>query len=133
LCGFWGEALVTLAAWPNHWWMAVVAAGVVILTAAYILWTIQRVYLGPEYRGPSAERLTPLERREFAILAPLVALSIALGVCPQLLFRYVTPTIDRQIKALVAAPHPAEMASGARGLAPDGPLPAVAPANTIAP
>ena len=31
-----------------------VAAGVVILTAGYILWTIQRVYLGPEYKARTA-------------------------------------------------------------------------------
>ena len=44
--------------------LAVVAASVVILTAGYILWTIQRVYLGPEYKGPHAEALTPMTRRE---------------------------------------------------------------------
>ncbi len=35
--------------------LAVVAASVVILTAGYILWTIQRVYLGPEYKGPHGD------------------------------------------------------------------------------
>ena len=38
------------------------AASVVILTAGYILWTIQRVYLGPEYKGPHGEALTPMSR-----------------------------------------------------------------------
>ena len=44
----------------------------VILTAGYILWTIQRVYLGPEYKGPHGEALSPMTRREIAIAAPLV-------------------------------------------------------------
>ncbi len=62
--------------------LAVVAASVVILTAGYILWTIQRVYLGPEYKGPHAEALTPMTRREVAIAAPLLALAILFGVYP---------------------------------------------------
>ena len=59
LCGFIGEVFVVLGAWSYSAALAVVAASVVILTAGYILWTIQRVYLGPEYKGPHAEALTP--------------------------------------------------------------------------
>ena len=58
------------------------AASVVILTAGYILWTIQRVYLGPEYKGPHADALRPMSRREVAIAAPLLALAILFGVYP---------------------------------------------------
>ena len=54
LCGFIGEFFVVLGAWSYSKALAVVAASVVILTAGYILWTIQRVYLGPEYKGPHA-------------------------------------------------------------------------------
>ncbi len=48
---------------PSRVWnystvLAVISASVVIITAAYILWTIQRVYLGPEYKGPHAEDFT---------------------------------------------------------------------------
>jgi NADH-quinone oxidoreductase subunit M len=52
LCGFWGEMFVVLSAWSYNMVLAVIAAAVVILTAGYILWTVQRVYLGPEYKGP---------------------------------------------------------------------------------
>ena len=52
LCGFIGEVFVVLSAWNFSKALAVIAASVVILTAGYILWTIQRVYLGPEYKGP---------------------------------------------------------------------------------
>ncbi len=47
LCGFIGEVLVTLSAWNYSKALAIISAGTVILTAAYILWTLQRVYLGP--------------------------------------------------------------------------------------
>ena len=51
LCGFIGEVLVVLSAWNYSTALAVVAASVVILTAGYILWTIQRVYLGPSTKA----------------------------------------------------------------------------------
>ena len=62
LCGFVGEFLVVLASWNYSMVLAVVAASVVILTAGYILWTIQRVYLGPEYKGPHGEALSPMNQ-----------------------------------------------------------------------
>ena len=66
--------------------LAVISAAVVILTAGYILWAIQRVYLGAEYKGPHPEALTPMTFRELAIAAPLLALAILFGVYPQALF-----------------------------------------------
>ena len=59
LCGFIGEVFVVLSVWNFDKILAVIAASVVILTASYILWAIQRVYLGPEYRGPHPEALQP--------------------------------------------------------------------------
>jgi NADH:ubiquinone oxidoreductase subunit 4 (subunit M) len=61
LCGFIGEVMVVLSAWkfaPNgQQWVgitfSVLAAVTVVLTAAYILWTIQRVFMGtnPVYKN----------------------------------------------------------------------------------
>ena len=79
LCGFIGEVLVVLSVWNFSMVLAVIAAAVVILTAGYILWTIQRVYLGPEYKGPHAEALRPMTSREIAIAAPLVVMAVVLG------------------------------------------------------
>ncbi|MCX7405406.1 MAG: NADH-quinone oxidoreductase subunit M [Planctomycetia bacterium] len=100
LCGFIGEVLVTLASWNYSRGLAVISAFTVILTAAYILWAIQRVYLGAEYKGPHGEALTPITPRELSIAVPLVCLAILFGVAPQILFRYVTPTVNRQVETL---------------------------------
>jgi len=100
LCGFIGEVLVTLSAWNYSKILAVISAFTVILTAGYILWAIQRVYLGAEYKGPHGDHLTPITRRELAIATPLVFLAILFGVAPQLLFNYVTPTVNRQVETL---------------------------------
>ena len=93
LCGFIGEVLVVLAVWKFSVVLAVISAAVVILTAGYILWTIQRVYLGPEYKGPHAEALRPMTLREIAIAAPLVVMAVVLGVFPATLLNYTDATI----------------------------------------
>ena len=102
LCGFIGEVFVTLSVWNFSHTLAVISASVVILTAAYILWTLQRVYLGPEYRGPHGDHLHPMTARELAIAAPLLALAIVFGVYPQAIFRYMTPSVDRTVDQLTA-------------------------------
>jgi NADH-quinone oxidoreductase subunit M len=100
LCGFIGEVFVTLSVWNFNHALAVVSASVVIITAAYILWTLQRVYLGPEYKGPHPEALTPMTPREILIAAPLLALAIVFGVYPQAIFNYLTPTVDQTVNEL---------------------------------
>jgi len=100
LCGFIGEFFVTLSVWSFNQGLAVISASVVILTAGYILWTLQRVYLGPEYKGPHGEDITPATPRELAIAAPLVVFAILLGVYPNAVFRYMTPSVDKTVNEL---------------------------------
>jgi NADH-quinone oxidoreductase subunit M len=88
--------------------LAVISAAVVVLTAAYILWTLQRVYLGAEYRGPHEEALTPSTPRENAIAGVLFVFAILFGVFPHSLpfqmgpslLAYMEPTIERQTDEL---------------------------------
>lgn len=100
LCGFIGEVFVVLSVWKLSGAMAVIAAFVVILTAAYILWAIQRVYLGPEYRGPHEDELSEITPREFLIALPLCVLAVVLGIFPSIMFRYMDSTVDQQIADL---------------------------------
>jgi NADH-quinone oxidoreductase subunit M len=101
LCGFIGEVLVVLSVWSYSWLLAVVAAAVVILTAAYILWAVQRVYLGPEYVGPNAKSLSPSTARENAIAGVLFVFALLLGIFPHtFLLGYMDRTIDDQVNGL---------------------------------
>jgi NADH-quinone oxidoreductase subunit M len=100
LCGFIGEVLVTLSVWNFSHVLAILSAATVILTAGYILWTIQRVYLGAEYKGPHGDHLYPIKPREIAIAVPLLTLAILFGVYPKALLNYMTPTIDHQAQTL---------------------------------
>jgi len=52
----------------------------IIFTAAYILWTIQRVFLGE--LGDEHKSLTDLTGREMLMFIPLLLIVIFLGVYP---------------------------------------------------
>ena len=100
LCGFLSEALVIMATFNFDKPLAVLAAAAVILTAGYILWTLQRVFLGrnEQYKG-----LPDLSIREMVIAAPLVILTIALGVAPGLVLKWMSPSVDDVVDRIVRA------------------------------
>jgi NADH-quinone oxidoreductase subunit M len=113
LCGFIGEVMVLLGAfqaakpdsilmqatggraYPWIMTLAIISCFGVILTAGYMLWTIQRVFFGPEkpeYRG-----FPEVDGREVAVLTPLTVMAILLGILPTLFFFVFT---DTTVKAL---------------------------------
>ena len=47
LSGFVSEVLVLLGAWPKYHALTIIAALGIVITAGYMLWMMQRVYLGP--------------------------------------------------------------------------------------
>ncbi len=102
LCGFIGEVLVVLSVWKFNIALAVISAAVVILTAGYILWAIQRVYLGAEYKGPHGEALTPITMRELFVAIPLMVLAVVFGIYPESVLHYMQPSVDHQIEQLAA-------------------------------
>jgi NADH-quinone oxidoreductase subunit M len=107
LCGFVGEFMVVLATWnfsipgmPNIGKVfAVLAALTVVITAAYILWTLQRVYLGV---NPAYKDYKDITTRELVCIVPLVILAVALGVLPMLLLNWMEPHVTGLIDSLVA-------------------------------
>lgn len=100
LCGFIGEVFVVLSVWNYSKVLAIVAASGVILTAGYILWAIQRVYLGAEYKGPHPEAITPMNGREQAIGWALIVPAIALGIYPNFVFNYTNESMEKIVESL---------------------------------
>ncbi|HUE30018.1 MAG TPA: NADH-quinone oxidoreductase subunit M, partial [Verrucomicrobiae bacterium] len=92
LSAFISEVLVLLGAWQTYPLLTVVGASAVILTAGYLLWTLQRMFLGK----PNEKYLTlpEINFRELFTLVPLGAIVVFLGVYP-------TPILDLQSPALV--------------------------------
>jgi len=80
--GFVGEFMVILAAVKANFWLGFLAATIMILGAAYTLWMYKRVWFG-EVANPRVGTLVDVSRREFWLLATLVAAVLALGVYPK--------------------------------------------------
>jgi NADH-quinone oxidoreductase subunit M len=95
--GFVGEFLVLMGIFQVNTWVAVVATSGVILSAAYGLWLYRRVALGALLREALAG-ITDMSRRERAIFAPLIIMTLILGVYPAA----VTDMIGPSVAALVA-------------------------------
>ncbi len=100
LCGFIGEVFVVISSWSFSPLLAIIAASGVILTAGYILWAMQRVYLGAEYKGPHSEDITPINGRETAVAATLLAFAIFFGIFPNYLFRMMSVSTTELVQSL---------------------------------
>jgi NADH-quinone oxidoreductase subunit M len=80
LSAFISEVLVLLGAWQAAPGLTVVAATAVVLTAGYMLWTMQRMYFGKV--NEKYVDLPEINARELFTLIPLGAIVIILGVYP---------------------------------------------------
>jgi NADH-quinone oxidoreductase subunit M len=106
--GFVGEFLTLMGIFQVNTWVAAVATSGVILSAAYALWLYRRVVFGDLIKE-ALKSITDMDRREKAIFAPLIAMTLILGVYPSL----VTDIIGPSVAALVTDYHAALPADGA--------------------
>src|SRR5260370_40466886 len=86
LDGFGGEVVIMLGSWTwravQHAWIVRMLAGTgVIWAAVYMLWMLQRVVFGTKTSEANA-KLPDLNLREFALVFPLLALMLFMGVYP---------------------------------------------------
>ncbi|MFN4158525.1 MAG: NADH-quinone oxidoreductase subunit M [Gemmobacter sp.] len=79
--GFVGEFLAMMGAFQVNTWVAAVAATGVILSPAYALYLYRRVVFGDLIKE-ALKSIKDMDGREKAILAPLVVLTLWLGVYP---------------------------------------------------
>jgi len=84
--GFVGEFLVLIGSFRTQPVLSVISATAVIFAAAYLLWAIQRILFNPLDK-PENEHIPDLNRRELAVMLPLIAGIIWLGVYPQPVLR----------------------------------------------
>jgi NADH-quinone oxidoreductase subunit M len=80
--GFVGEWMVILGAIKYNFWVGFAAASALIFGAAYTLWMIKRVYLGP-VGNDHVKELTDINGREFVMLALLAIAVLAMGIFPK--------------------------------------------------
>ena len=95
--GFVGEFLVLIGAFRVYPGAAVVAALGVIVAAMYLLPALQRVIYNPLDK-PENEKLGDLTARELAVLVPLLACIVWIGVYPKPILRRMQPAAQQLIQ-----------------------------------
>jgi NADH-quinone oxidoreductase subunit M len=101
LSGFVGEFLILLGVFRWSPPLATVAATGVILSATYMLWMFQRVNYGPVTNEKNTG-LRDLSPREWAILVPIIAVAVLMGVMPNLFLRPIEPSVNRMLNQIHA-------------------------------
>jgi NADH-quinone oxidoreductase subunit M len=96
LVGFVGEFLTLLGAFLANRGLAVLGVGGVILGAVYMLWAYQRMWHGQLTRDEN-RAIGDLDRREWVVLAPLVAAIILLGLFPRPVLDRVEPSVQQVV------------------------------------
>ena len=79
--GFVGEFLVLVGAFKANTWVAAFLATGVILGAAYMLYLYRRVVFGPLEKD-EIKKMLDMSPREWAVFAPLIVLTLWMGVYP---------------------------------------------------
>ena len=100
--GFVGEFLVLLGVFQTHPVAATIATGGVIVAAMYLLGALQRVIYNPLDK-PENERLPDLTPRELAVLLPLVACIVWIGLYPKPILRRTEPAALQFIQSVRAS------------------------------
>ncbi len=106
LSGFISEAFSLIGAFQTFRTLTIIGAITIVFTAGYMLWTLQRVFLGP--LPEKWKNLTDMDAREMVMLVPLAAIIIFLGVYPSPMLDLMTASLNH-LAALVQQVNAAAM------------------------
>jgi NADH-quinone oxidoreductase subunit M len=106
--GFVGEILVIVGAMKVNFWVSLLGAAGMVLGAAYML-VLLRSVLFDKFTRPELGRLTDLRPGEYAMLIPLAALVLWLGIYPSSFTHIFDAPVNAMVQAHIAAltPHAA--------------------------
>ncbi len=102
LNGFVGEFLILLGAFLHSERVAWVAVSGLVLGALYMMWAYERVMWGPITKSINAT-LKDLTAREIAVIAPLIALILLMGLYPRPLLDRMEPSVNLLLNRVAAA------------------------------
>jgi NADH-quinone oxidoreductase subunit M len=98
LSGFISEAFSFLGAFQTFRVLTIIGTLGIVLTAAYMLWTLQRVFLGqPNEKWAS---MPDINGRELFTLVPLAIIVLLLGVYPSLLLDLMTSSLNHLVEVV---------------------------------
>lgn len=106
LSGFVGELLVLLGAFQSSLlstWVGPVTVIGILISAAYFIWTIQRMFFGKYWvRKPEwNEQMTDLSLREWLMLVPLALLVLILGIFPSTILEPIQRSIEFWVQQII--------------------------------
>jgi NADH-quinone oxidoreductase subunit M len=100
--GFVGEFLVILGALQVNFWLAMLGGAGMILGAAYTLYLYRRVIFGKIARD-DLRGILDLSPREWAVFAPLIVLTMWMGIYPTSFTGFWDASVAAMVKQHVAA------------------------------
>jgi len=95
--GFVGEFLVLVGAFKVNFWVAFLGSTGMILGGAYMLYLYRRIIFGKLVR-PELKNILDLSGREIAMFAPLVLVTLWLGVYPASFTSFFSATVDALVQ-----------------------------------
>ena len=91
--GFVGEFLTLVGIFKVNTWIALIATSGVVLSAAYALWLYRRVMMGDLIKE-ALRTIQDMSLRERAVFAPLIGMTLLLGVYPVLVLDLIGPSVQ---------------------------------------
>ncbi|UCF78812.1 MAG: NADH-quinone oxidoreductase subunit M [Candidatus Eiseniibacteriota bacterium] len=92
LAGFVGEFMCFVGAFPVFKTIVIISAIGIVITAGYLLWMLQRMFLGKPQEQYAA--FPDMSARELVSLVPLQILTVAIGVYPWPIIDFMDTTIE---------------------------------------
>lgn len=102
--GFVGEFMVILASFKTNFWIAFLAASTLILGAAYTLWMVKRVIMGP-IGNDKVAALADINQREFWMLGLLAFFVLLIGVWPNLIGNVMHASVENLVQHISTAKY----------------------------
>jgi NADH-quinone oxidoreductase subunit M len=100
LAGFVSEFLSLVGSFPVFPVLVIISGAGIIITAAYFLWTIRRMFLGK--LTPRWENLPDINFRELVTVVPLMILMVLIGVYPSVLIKLMDPALTELSRIMMA-------------------------------
>ena len=98
LSGFVGEALVFIGAFSVYQTVTIISAIGIVLGAAYVLWMLQRVFLGPTNEKYAS--LPDISAREMISVVPIGVVVILFGIYPMPLIAMIKTSLVNLIQII---------------------------------
>ena len=100
--GFVGEFLVIIGSLQVNFWLALLGGMGMILGAAYMLYLYRRIIFGRITRD-DLRNILDLSPREWAVFAPLIVLTLWMGIYPSSFSGYFDATVGAMVQQHTAA------------------------------